>query len=506
MKVLSILKTLILLSAVYFLQNQCYAVKPNIIIIYVDDLGYGDISVNGAIGVKTPAIDRLAQHGINFTDAHCSSATCTPSRFSLLTGSYAFRINAAVLPGDAPMLIKPEKGTLPSMLQKAGYKTAVVGKWHLGFGNGNINWNDEIKPGPREVGFDYSFLIPATGDRVPCVFVENQKVIGLEASDPIKVDYNNRLFGYPIGNERPDLLKVLADPVHSMTIINGVSRIGYMNGGVNALWKDEDFPYILTEKAKNFISENKDSPFFLYLAFHDIHVPRIPHEKFKGISAMGARGDAIAQMDWCTGQIIEHLEKSGISENTLVIFSSDNGPVLDDGYVDEAVELLGNHKPAGPYRGSKYSIYEAGTRMPTIVYWPGTVNPGVSNALLNQVDLYASLAKLVEVELAPGDAPDSEDHIDAWLGKKAIARDWMLEEAFTYAIRKGDWKLIIPRSTGEPGWLTDKKVESGISKEVQLYNLKYDVGETENVAAENPEMVREMKEKLEELIYSDLKY
>jgi arylsulfatase A-like enzyme len=483
-----------------------YAVKPNIVIIYIDDLGYGDISVNGAIGVKTPAIDRLASKGMNFSDAHCSSATCTPSRFSLLTGSYAFRSNAAVLPGDAPMLLKPEKETLPAMLQRAGYKTAVVGKWHLGLGNGNVDWNKEIKLGPREVGFDYSFLIPATGDRVPCVFVENQKVVGVESNDPIQVSYTSPLTGYPTGKERPDLLKVSADPEHSMTIVNGVSRIGYMNGGEKALWKDEDFSFILTDKAKSFITKNKDNQFFLYLAYHDIHVPRIPNKRFEGITGMGARGDAIAQMDWCTGQIIEHLEMLGISENTLIIFSSDNGPVLDDGYADKAVELLGNHKPAGPFRGAKYSIYEAGTRMPTIVYWPGVVKPGVSNALLNQVDLYASLANLVGIEINPAVAPDSENHMDAWLGKTQKGRDWMLEEAFTYAIRKGDWKFIMPRPSSEPGWLKNKNVQSGISKEIQLYNLKKDIGETKNVAAEYPELVKEMQEKLEKMISSEVKY
>lgn len=488
------------------LPSQTKAIKPNIVIIYIDDLGYGDISVNGAIGVKTPAIDRLALNGINFTDAHCSSATCTPSRFSLLTGSYAFRGNAAVLPGDAPMLLKPEKETLPAMLQRAGYKTAAIGKWHLGLGNGNVDWNGEIKPGPREVGFDYSFLIPATGDRVPCVFVENQKVVGIESNDPIQVSYTSPLIGYPTGKERPDLLKVLADPEHSMTIVNGVSRIGFMRGGENALWKDEDFPYLLTDRAKDFITKNKNNSFFLYLAYHDIHVPRIPDKRFQGASSMGARGDAIAQMDWCTGQIVEHLEKLGIAENTLIIFSSDNGPVLDDGYADKAVDLLGSHKPAGPYRGTKYSVFEAGTRMPTIVFWPGTVKPGISNALLNQVDLYASLANLVGVEINPENAPDSENHLDAWLGKTQKGREWMIEEAFTYAIRKGDWKLIMPKTSGEPGWLKNKKVESGISKEIQLYNLKKDIRETKNVASEYPQITKELLKKLEEMISSGEKY
>lgn len=474
--------------------------KPNIIIIYADDLGYGDIGVNGAKGVQTPNIDRLARQGINFTDAHCSAATSTPSRFSLLTGSYAFRIDAAVLQGDAPLIIDHEKGTLPSMLKEAGYKTGVVGKWHLGLGNGSVNWNEEISPGPRETGFDYSFLIPATGDRVPCVFVENQKVAGIDPEDPIEVSYGAPIEGYPIGSEHPELLKVSADPQHSNTIVNGISRIGFMRGGEKALWKDEDFPFVLTDKGKAFISENKEDPFFLYFAFHDIHVPRMPNEMFTGKSTMGPRGDAIAQMDWCVGQLTEHLENLGLAENTLIIFTSDNGPVLDDGYDDKAVELVGEHKPGGPYRGAKYSILEAGTRMPTIVYWKGTVKPGVSSALLTQVDLYASLAKLAGQEIKPGDAPDSEEHLDAWLGRTEKGREFMLEEAYTFAIRKGGWKLIMPQKGTPPDWMKNKKVETGLTDQIQLYNLKEDIGETKNVATENPNLVKELQERLEKII------
>ncbi len=481
-------------------KKQKVETKPNIVIIYVDDLGFGDIGVNGAIGVQTPNIDRLAQNGVNFTDAHCSAATCTPSRFSLLTGTYGFRNQAAVLPGDAPLIIDTRKGTLPSMLKQAGYTTAVIGKWHLGLGSGLVNWNGEIKPGPREIGFDYSFLIPATGDRVPCVYVENQKVMGADPADPIEISYGSRIDGYPLGSEHPELLKVLADPQHSNAIVNGVSRIGYMKGGEKALWKDEDFPFILTGKAKTFMTENKDKPFFLYFAFHDIHVPRRPNEQFTGKSTMGARGDAIAQMDWCTGQLIKELEDLGLADNTLVIFSSDNGPILDDGYEDQAVELLGDHQPAGPFRGAKYSILEAGTRMPTIVYWPGKVSPGTSSAMLTQVDLYASLAKLVGQEVNPGDASDSEEHLDAWLGKTEKGRTMMLEEAYTLALRKGDWKYISPQKGATPDWMKNKQIESGLSEEPQLFNLKTDIRETENMATMHPEIVKEMELELDSIV------
>jgi arylsulfatase A-like enzyme len=481
--------------------NQNTAVtKPNIVIIYADDLGYGDIGVNGAKSVKTPNIDRMAQHGVNFTDAHCSAATCTPSRYSLLTGCFGFRNKAAVLPGDAPLIIDLAKGTLPSMLQKAGYTTGVVGKWHLGLGSGTANWNEEIKPGPREIGFDYSFLIPATGDRVPCVFVENQKVVGAAPDDPISVSYGAEIDGYPTGTAHPELLKMKADLQHSNSIVNGVSRIGFMSGGEKSLWKDEDFPFALTNKAINFIDENKTKPFFLYLAFHDIHVPRRPNDKFVGTSTMGPRGDAIAQMDWCVGEVINHLEELGLAQNTLIIFSSDNGPILDDGYDDKAVELLGSHQPAGPFNGAKYSILEAGTRMPTIVYWPGTVNPCTSSALLTQVDLYASLAHLVGQEVSPGDATDSENYLDAWLGRTEKGREYMLEEAYTMALRNGDWKFIKPQTGTTPDWMKNKKINTGLSNEIQLFNLKDDLGETKNVASEHPETVSKLSLKLDSII------
>ncbi|HEY1112041.1 MAG TPA: arylsulfatase [Chitinophagaceae bacterium] len=480
-------------------REKSLASPPNIVIIYADDLGYADLGSYGAKGVETPNIDRLAQNGVRFTDGHCTAATCTPSRYSLLTGSYAFRNNAAILPGDAPLLIRPGTPTLASMLQRAGYTTGVVGKWHLGLGDGSVNWNSEIKPGPLEIGFNYSFLIPATQDRVPTVYVEKHRVANLDPKDPITVSYEHKVGNLPTGLEHPQLLKVKADTQHSNTITNGISRIGYMAGGKSALWVDEDIPFVLLDKTRRFFTENKSKPFFLYLSYTDIHVPREPNARFRNKSTMGKRGDAIAQMDWMTGEVIKQLEELKLSENTLVIFTSDNGPVLDDGYEDEAVELVGEHNPSGPFKGGKYSVFEAGTRVPTIVYWPGQVKPGVSEALVSQVDLLASLARLTGQTLQPSDAPDSYDMLSTWLGKEKKDRPEMLEEAFTFAVRKGEWKYIAPQEKPTPAWMKNKKLESGLSTEPQLYNLKADIGEKHNVAAQHPERLKELQALLQSI-------
>ena len=356
-----------------------------------------------------------------------------------------------------------------------------------------------ISPGPAETGFGYSFIIPATADRVPCVFVENGKIAGLDPADPVEVSYTRDFGYYPTGLEHPEMLKMKADTQHSCTIIDSVSRIGYMKGGRTAIWKDENFPLVMTTKARKFMEENRDHPFFLYFALSNIHVPRMPNPRFSGKSTMGRRGDVIAEADWCTGQIMRELKALGIEKNTLVIFSSDNGPILDDGYDDMAEELLGNHKPAGPFRGSKYSAYEAGTRMPTIVYWPERVKPGVSSALVSQVDLYASLAKLTGGELNSGDAPDSREILDAWLGQTGEGRSSMPEESYTLALRHGDWKYIAPQEKPTPGWLKNKKIEPGLSNKPQLFNLKDDPGEQVDLAQKYPEKVAELEKELEEI-------
>nr|MDQ3349745.1 sulfatase-like hydrolase/transferase [Acidobacteriota bacterium] len=368
--------------------------RPNVILIYADDLGYGDVSAYGARHLKTPNIDRLAREGLRFTDAHSPAATCTPSRYALLTGEYAWRKpGTGILPGDAAMIIEPGRTTLGSVFQRAGYATGVVGKWHLGLGpSGGPDWNGEIRPGPTDIGFDSSFIMAATGDRVPTVYVENRRVVGLDPADPIRVSYTQPIGDWPTGRGNANLLKMHPSHGHDQTIVNGISRIGYMTGGKAALWKDEDMADTFTRKATAFIEQHRAKPFFLFFALHDPHVPRVPHPRFVGATSMGPRGDAIAQLDWSVGEILSTLDRLELANDTLVLFTSDNGPVIDDGYKDEAVEKLGDHAPAAPFRGGKYSNFEGGTRVPFVLRWPARVKPAVSGALVSQVDLIASFA------------------------------------------------------------------------------------------------------------------
>lgn len=461
------------------------ASRPNVVLIYTDDLGYGDVGCYGARLVKTPHIDRLAESGLRFTDAHSSSATCTPSRYSLLTGQYAWRKKGTrVLPGDAPLVIDPSRPTLASVFKDAGYSTACVGKWHLGLGGGDLDWNGEIRPGPLEVGFDYCFIIPATGDRVPCVYVENHRVAGLDPADPIRVSYRTPIPGEPTGRTHPELLKVMYSRGHNAAIVNGISRIGHMSGGKAALWVDEEMADTLVARANTFIERHRRSPFFLYFSTHDIHVPRAPHKRFVGTTGCGVRCEAIAQADWCVGRILDTLDRFGLTRNTLVLFTSDNGPVVDDGYADGSPEDLNGHQPAARLRGGKYSIYEGGTRVPFIASWPGRIKPGVSGALVGQVDFTASLAALVGRKVPQGGAPDSANVLPALLGESPRGRGSLVEhDATLLALRRDKWKYI-PRD--KPGG-------------DELYDLESDPGETVNVAEKNPAILDKMKQELEKI-------
>jgi len=484
------------------------AERPNVVFIYGDDVGFGDVGVYGSEKIPTPNIDRLAKEGIQFLDGHCSAATCTPSRFSMLTGLYGFREGVSILPPNAPLCIPTDILTLPKMFKKAGYDTAVVGKWHLGIGAEGVetNWNGDVKPGPLEIGFDYSFLLPSTNDRVPCVYVENHNVVNLDPNDPLYVTKRYEApkgfkgTVYPNGKTNPESETYYpADDQHSCSVINGIGRIGYQWGGKSALWNDETMADEFVNQAKKYIAGRKDKPFFLYFASQDIHVPRAPHPRFQGKTTLGKRGDAMVQFDWTTGEIMKTLEKHGLRENTIIIFSSDNGPVYDDGYTDGCLtrksdkETDGGHDGSGPYRGGKYQIYEGGTRVPFIVSWPAKIKPGKSKALMNQIDFMASFASLVGVELGKDEAVDSRNMLASLLGEDQVGLPYTVEEAgrHSLALRKGEWKYIESKAKKIRGKKFGVKTE--------LYNLNSDIGEQNNVIKQHPEIANEMKKTLDKL-------
>lgn len=463
--------------------------KPNVVIIYMDDLGYGDLSCYGATELQTPNIDNLANGGIRFTNGYATSATCTPSRYAILTGVYPWRNeDAKILPGTAPLIISTTQNTLPKMFKSQGYSTGIVGKWHLGLGNGQVNWNEHISPGPNEVGFESSYIMAATQDRVPTVYINDGNVVGLDVKDPIEVDYEKNYAGQPTGLDNPELTTMKWHHGHNSSIVNGIPRIGYMKGGESAKWIDEDMADHFLVKAQTYVKQHKNNPFFLYYALQQPHVPRTPHPRFLGKSGLGPRGDVILEADWVIGEFMKTLKDEGLLENTLIIFSSDNGPVLNDGYYDEAVEKIGKHDPKGGLRGGKYSLFEAGTHVPFITYWKGTIKPKVSDALVCQVDLLSSLANLTGINEK---STDSQDLLSVLLGKSDKGRSSLIIEANSKtALREGDW-LMIPPYKGKP-LNEDVQIELGLSSEFQLYNLKEDRSQQNNLAKSNPEKLKEL--------------
>ncbi|KPM47969.1 sulfatase-like hydrolase/transferase [Jiulongibacter sediminis] len=450
---------------------------PNVIIIYADDLGYGDVSAYESGTLHTPNIDRLAAGGIKFTQAYATSATCTPSRFSLLTGIYPWRNERArVLAGDAPLLIHPDTTTIADIFSSAGYSTAVIGKWHL--------------------GFDYSYIMAATNDRVPTVYVKNKMVENLSPDDPLYVNYQENFEGEPTAISNPELMtKIKWQHGHNMSVHNGIPRIGFMKGGKSALWTDETMYEIFLNEVYSFIDANRQKPFFLYYGLHEPHVPRVPNEKFVGKSGMGPRGDAILEADYCVGQLLDKLGKDGLLENTLIIFSSDNGPVLNDGYYDDAVEKLGDHTPRGPLRGGKYSLFEAGTRVPFITYWKGKINPGTSDEMISQLDIAASMKSLI----SSGESHyDGQNFLNMLLGKEQKGREELVIQAMgRTALRWKNWAYL-PANQG-PAVVQHVNNETGFSMEEQLYDLSRDLGQNQNLAETESEMLEKLRNRYLEL-------
>jgi arylsulfatase A-like enzyme len=476
--------------------------RPNIIIMYADDLGFGDVGCYGGTGIPTPHVDRLAAGGLKFMEGYATAATCTPSRFSLLTGSYPWRNpRAAILAGDAPIIIDPGTPTLPELLRQAGYATGVVGKWHLGLGKGDLDWNADITATPLDVGFDESFIMAATNDRVPCVYIDGRKVSGLDPADAIEVTYDPKeaFPGLPTGRDNPELLRMKYSHGHDMSIVNGVSRIGFMRGGTAALWKDEEMADVFLQRAVSFVERHKDEPFFLYYAFHQPHVPRLPGPRFAGTTGLGPRGDVIAEMDWCVGQMLDALDHLKLAENTIVIFSSDNGPVLDDGYVDRAPELCGSHRPAGPLRGGKYSLFDGGTRVPFILRWTGTVTPSESSAKVSHVDFLASFAAQAGIPLPQDAGVDSMNVLPALLGKSPTGREELVVEGIgAKTVLHKNGLVFIPPHDG-PARIATVDIETGNAPEPQLYDLASDIGQIRNLAAERPDVVKALSARLKEI-------
>lgn len=480
--------------------------KPNIIVIMADDLGYGDVGCYGATAVKTPNIDRLASEGQRFTSGYCSASTCTPTRFSLLTGTYAFRHKGTgIAPPAAPAIIEPGTETIASLLKPAGYQSAVIGKWHLGLGNPAPEWNGELKPGPLEIGFDHCLLLPTTNDRVPQVYVNDHRVENLSVQDPLWVGNKIPSPDHPTGITHRSTLKMDWSHGHNDTIHNGISRIGFYTGGTSARFRDEDLADRWVKESAQWIEARKGNPFFLYFASHDIHVPRIPHERFQGSTSLGLRGDSIVQLDWCVGELMKTLDRLRLTDKTLIVFCSDNGPVLDDGYKDGAVEKLGSHQPAGPFSGGKYSVLEGGTRTPFITRWPGRIKPGVSDQVVSTIDLAASFAALAGVNLPGAACLDSINVLPALLGETgAKGREFLVQQdngtSGNFGLRMGDWKLVRRKQGGK----TQAKVTLKQHKESKgphgLYFLPDDPSESNDLSAANPEKLKAMIEVLDQAL------
>lgn len=464
--------------------SSAKAARPNIVFILADDLGYGDLSCYGAEKVKTPEIDGLARQGVLFTDAHAPSAVCTPSRYGVLTGRYCWRTQLKVdcLFGHDPLLIEEDRMTVASMLKTAGYSTACIGKWHLGFGKDYPDWNGELKPGPLEVGFDYYFGVPVTNAQAPYVYVENHRVVGLDPRDPIRLG--------------PD------------------SKTNRMYGGKAAQYKAEELTLTHTKKAVEFIERNKGGrPFFLYFTPDNVHGPYTPNARFRGASECGIYCDYIRELDWSVGELLSALDRSGVADNTLVVLTSDNGGL----YSRQAYDM--GHRVNADLLGQKTDAWEGGHRVPFLARWPKKVKEGSrSDELICLTDLMATTAAINGIELPRNAGPDSFNVLPALLGdatSKPVRGGAVILASYTgmLAVREGDWILILGRGSGgatteyfkhygmrleelgrkTTGWAMkgmggpDPSLPPG-----QLYNLAKDRGEAENVYRDHPEIVQRL--------------
>jgi arylsulfatase A len=485
-----------------FLPAHAGESPPNVVLILADDLGYGDLGCYGATKVKTPRIDSLAAAGRKFTDAHSASAVCSPSRCSLLTGSYPLRKNFW---GPTPtptqkLTIDTDTLTLPGLLKEVGYATACIGKWHLGLGDPRPDWNGDLKPGPLELGFDYYFGNPGVNSSPPFVYVENHRVVGLDPGDPLVAGKTAVSRRFP-------------------------EKDGYDQfGGAEAahrLYDDEQVGTTLKEKSIAWLKKQpKDQPFFLYLATTNIHHPFTPAPQFVGTSDCGLYGDFIHELDWMVGGVLDTLEEMGVADNTLVIFTSDNGGMLNE---TAQKAWKAGHRLNGDLQGFKFGAWEGGHRVPFIARWPAKIPAGtISGQLLNLVDLVATMAAITGRELKQGEGIDSINQLESLTGEPAKpVRETMVitpNSPKHLGLRKGKWVYIPAQGAG--GFQGGKAGEHGFSDAAalpftgsthndyengrirpdappaQLYDLEADPRQKRNVFAENPAVVRELESEL----------
>ena len=481
---------------------------PNVVLIFADDLGYGDLGCYGATKVKTPNIDRLAAQGRRFTDAHSVSAVCTPSRYALLTGQYPVRCNGGRgVWGPAPitsgLIVDTDKTTIADVFHNSGYDTAAFGKWHLGFGEEKNDWKEPLRPGPQDLGFDYYFGMPVVNSAPPYVYVENDHVVGGNPDDPLVHLGRNAKGVTPITPIPPEAAQ------RSANQFGGAKK-------AHKQFNDYQVGTTLANKSVAWIKERKDNPFFLYLATTNIHHPFTPAKQFQGTSQCGLYGDFIHELDWIVGEILSALQESGISDNTLVIFTSDNGGMFNHG---GQAAFKSGHRQNGDLLGFKFGVWEGGHRVPMIVRWPGKVKAGTtSDQLIGNVDLLATFAALVGQELVETDQTDSVNMLPAIVGEpKQSIRDHLVlapHKGTHLSLRKGKWMYIPSRGSGgfggrKPGDHTfagpaaasyvgsvNSDIEDGKIKKdappAQLYDLRSDVNQTKNVHDDHPDVVAEL--------------
>jgi arylsulfatase A len=446
--------------------------KPNIIYILTDDLGYGDPGIyNPESKIPTPNIDRIARQGMRFTNAHTPSSVCTPTRYSVLTGRYAWRsrLKSGVLHGSDPTLIEPGRETVQFMLQKAGYTTAGIGKWHLGLGDADkTDYSKPLRPGPISSGFDYYFGIPASLDMPPYLFFENETPV----QQATEMGKGKRIKGRK-GLIAPDFEQIETNPVLTQRVITYLEKR----------------------------AENPDKPFFLYMPMPAPHKPWVPAPQFKGKSQAGDYGDFTYQTDFHIGQVDAALKRLGLAENTILVITSDNGAHWRPHEIEKY-----QHKANGNWRGMKASIYEGGHRVPFIVRWPGKVQTNsVNDTNISLVDLMATVAAINGIALSENAAEDSHNMLPTLLGQKTPIREATVYHAVggMFAIQKGDWKFVDGKGSGGFASLADRELKKTNPKKfqelraklppVQLYDLAKDPGETTNLYKQHPEIVKELK-------------